>query len=112
MILPFRTNQGQSLGYEEKFRLTCPQGMLVGFLTAFCYNVTIVIGKFLRGGGSPQKLPLSTAGCPENTFHFANTSTAAILNTTVMPEHLMLHTSAFLEDLHHNTTLHHGASPG
>ncbi|XP_045104479.1 sodium-coupled monocarboxylate transporter 1-like isoform X2 [Portunus trituberculatus] len=30
------------------------KGMLVGFLTAFCYNVTIVIGKFLRGGGSPK----------------------------------------------------------
>ncbi|XP_063866764.1 sodium-coupled monocarboxylate transporter 2-like isoform X3 [Scylla paramamosain] len=86
------------------------KGMLVGFLTAFCYNVIIVIGKFHRGGGSPQKLPLSTAGCPENALHFANTSTAAILNTTMVPEDL-LYTSAFLEDLQHNTTLHDGSSP-
>ena len=86
--------------------------MVVGFLTAFCYNVTIVIGKFLRGGGSPQKLPLSTVGCPENALHLANTTIAAILNTTVIPEHLLLDTSAFLEDQLHNTTLHDGASPG
>lgn len=86
------------------------QGYAVGFLTAFCYNVSIVVGKFQRGGGSPQKLPLSTAGCPENVLHFANTSTAAILNTTMMSEDL-LHTSAFLEDLHHNTTLQDGFLP-
>ena len=92
--------------------MTCPQGMLVGFLAAFSYNVTIVIGKFLRGGGSPSKLPLSTAGCPKNTFHFASISNASILNITMMPEHLVLHTSAFLEDLHRNTTLLNGPSPG
>ncbi|MPC96923.1 hypothetical protein E2C01_092204 [Portunus trituberculatus] len=33
------------------------------------------------------------------------------MNTTVTPEHLLLHISAFL-DLHHNITLHHGPSPG
>lgn len=40
----------------------------MGFLTALTYNIVVVTGKFLRGGGKPPTLPLSDLGCPENTF--------------------------------------------
>lgn len=44
------------------------QGALSGFLVSFSYNMWIVIGKFIRGGGDPQKLPLSIATC-EGSFN-------------------------------------------
>ncbi|KAK8388214.1 hypothetical protein O3P69_020240 [Scylla paramamosain] len=44
------------------------KGALSGLLVSFSYNVWIVMGKFLRGGGHPQMLPLSTATC-EGSFN-------------------------------------------
>ncbi|KAK8746443.1 hypothetical protein OTU49_017018, partial [Cherax quadricarinatus] len=50
------------------------QGAIVGFLTSLVFSVWVVIGKFLRGGGSPARLPLSIEGCSGNLTHFFNTT--------------------------------------
>lgn len=39
------------------------QGAAVGFVASFLSCLTLVVGKFLRGGASPPMLPLSVAGC-------------------------------------------------
>ena len=75
--------------------------MVVGFLTAFCYNTLIVVGKFLYGGGSPTRLPLSTEGCHENLFHQLANST---IIATSLPDNDLLGPDVFPEDMH-NTTL-------
>lgn len=56
-----------------------PQGAVVGFLVSFTYNICVVVGKFVRGGGSPPRLPLSVDGCPEN---LGNVSLASFLTST------------------------------
>lgn len=53
---------------------------MVGFLVSFTYNICVVVGKFMRGGGSPARLPLSTDGCPEN---LGNASLAYFTSTLV-----------------------------
>ncbi|KAG0723355.1 hypothetical protein GWK47_042858 [Chionoecetes opilio] len=35
----------------------------MGFLAALTFNVWMVVGNFVTGGGSPARLPLSVAGC-------------------------------------------------
>lgn len=57
------------------------QGAFVGFLVSFTFNVWIVVGKFLRGGGGPTKLPLSVAGCPDTL----NVTLEAFTSTTISP---------------------------
>ncbi|XP_069942379.1 uncharacterized protein [Cherax quadricarinatus] len=39
----------------------------------------LVIGKFVRGGGSPPRLPLSTSGCPENLANNTNSTLVTLL---------------------------------
>ncbi|ROT65751.1 sodium/solute symporter [Penaeus vannamei] len=39
------------------------KGAAVGFVASFLSCLTLVVGKFLRGGASPPMLPLSVAGC-------------------------------------------------
>ncbi|MPC43238.1 Sodium-coupled monocarboxylate transporter 2 [Portunus trituberculatus] len=58
-----------------------------GFVVALIYNIWIVVGKFLYGGGSPKRLPLSTEGCPENLFlQLPNTTTTLPdIMSTVFP---------------------------
>lgn len=70
------------------YLLLWPQGAVVGFLVSFTYNICVVVGKFVRGGGSPTRLPLSVAGCPENlgnaslTFLTSTPDTAGLLDNT------------------------------
>lgn len=52
------------------------QGAAVGFIASFLSCLTLVIGKFLRGGASPPMLPLSVTGCN------ATGAAALGLNTT------------------------------
>lgn len=59
------------------------KGAVGGFTTAFAYNVWLVVGKFLRGGGSPTRLPLSTDGCPENLSRHVNASVSTFVNSSV-----------------------------
>nr|XP_053635135.1 sodium-coupled monocarboxylate transporter 1-like [Cherax quadricarinatus] len=42
------------------------KGAIVSVCLAFLFNMWLVIGKLVRGGGNPKKMPLSTLGCPEN----------------------------------------------
>ncbi|KAG0724278.1 Sodium-coupled monocarboxylate transporter 1 [Chionoecetes opilio] len=39
------------------------KGAFIGFLAALTFNVWMVVGNFVTGGGSPARLPLSVAGC-------------------------------------------------
>nr|XP_053639736.1 uncharacterized protein LOC128693897 [Cherax quadricarinatus] len=41
----------------------------------------LVIGKFVRGGGSPPRLPLSTSGCPENLANNTNSTLLTLLTS-------------------------------
>nr|XP_053636275.1 sodium-coupled monocarboxylate transporter 1-like isoform X2 [Cherax quadricarinatus] len=45
------------------------KGAAVGASLAFLFNIWLAIGKLARGGGNPEKMPLSTLGCPENVNH-------------------------------------------
>lgn len=53
----------------------------MGFLVAFSFNAWIVVGRFLKDSGGPQKLPLTVAGCPDSL----NASLEAFTSTTVSP---------------------------
>ncbi|XP_069959862.1 sodium-coupled monocarboxylate transporter 1-like isoform X2 [Cherax quadricarinatus] len=53
------------------------KGATVGVCLAFLFNMWLMIGKLVRGGGSPMKMPLSTLGCPEN---FNNTLPVSVIN--------------------------------
>lgn len=77
------------------------QGVVVGFLTAICYNIWIMVGKFLGGGGSPKRLALSTEGCPENLLLQLANST--VTTASSLPDDLV-GTAIFPDDLQ-NTTL-------
>ncbi|MPC19032.1 hypothetical protein E2C01_011937 [Portunus trituberculatus] len=70
-------------------------GAVVGFLVSFSYNIVVVLGKFLRGGGKPPRLPLSVDGCPEN---LVNATFASYLTSTSIPYALLENTS-FVESL-------------
>ncbi|XP_066963276.1 sodium-coupled monocarboxylate transporter 1-like [Macrobrachium rosenbergii] len=60
------------------------KGAFTGFVTGVLFNLWLVIGKFVVGGGSPKKLPLSTAGCPENLLPvlLANSTMNAFANSS------------------------------
>ncbi|XP_045132787.1 sodium-coupled monocarboxylate transporter 1-like [Portunus trituberculatus] len=73
-------------------------GATIGFFASLIFNLWIVIGKLVRGGGSPSTLPLSTAGCvvpltnaslhdvPPTTSYVTtllNTTTTAAANETL-----------------------------
>ncbi|XP_069176452.1 sodium-coupled monocarboxylate transporter 1-like [Procambarus clarkii] len=70
------------------------QGAVVGFVTAFAYNMWLVVGKFMRGGGSPPRLPLSTSGCLEDVVMHANTTILAFLTNTTVTHDLTLNASS------------------
>ncbi|XP_045134904.1 sodium-coupled monocarboxylate transporter 1-like isoform X2 [Portunus trituberculatus] len=55
------------------------KGALIGFLVSFFYNMWMVIGKFIRGSGHLEKLPLSMATC-EGSF---NTTLEDLVHTTM-----------------------------
>ncbi|XP_045132270.1 uncharacterized protein LOC123516732 [Portunus trituberculatus] len=78
--------------------LSASQGAMMGFTASLIFNLWIVIGKLVRGGGSPSTLPLSTAGCvvpltnaslhdvPPTTSYVTtllNTTTTAAANETL-----------------------------
>ncbi|XP_066939235.1 sodium-coupled monocarboxylate transporter 1-like [Macrobrachium rosenbergii] len=58
------------------------KGAYVGLLASLSFNLWLVIGKFMKGLGSPEKLPLSVDGCPENLLHLANTTLGSFGNHT------------------------------
>lgn len=60
------------------------KGALAGFFTAVLFNLWLVIGKFVKGLGSPKKLPLSVEGCPETLLHLANSTVSSIANATIL----------------------------
>ncbi|KAK8387827.1 hypothetical protein O3P69_020033 [Scylla paramamosain] len=39
------------------------KSVISGLLVSFCFNVWLVVGKFLKGAGAPTQLPLSIVGC-------------------------------------------------
>ncbi|XP_042893720.1 sodium-coupled monocarboxylate transporter 1-like [Penaeus japonicus] len=57
------------------------KGAASGFVVSFLSCLTLVVGKFMRGGASPPMLPLSVAGCGDA---FGNSTDIAVLglNTT------------------------------
>nr|XP_045614099.1 sodium-coupled monocarboxylate transporter 1-like [Procambarus clarkii] len=80
------------------------KGAIVGLVLSFLLSVWVVIGKFVRGGGSPPLLPLSTEGCQEGLQHLANTTVTTFLANTTLTDTLMAKNAvadAFLA----NTTL-------
>lgn len=87
----------------------CLQGVVVGFLSAFAYNLWIVVGKFYRGGGSPKRLPLSLEGCPENFLGLVNSS---ITNTTSDLDSIIGQTETLPYDLYSNQTTTYGLDNG
>nr|XP_045616868.1 sodium-coupled monocarboxylate transporter 1-like [Procambarus clarkii] len=56
------------------------KGAVVGFFLANVFSVWLMVGKFMRGGGSPEQLPLSTHGCPESLH---NNTLSVSLNHTL-----------------------------
>nr|XP_045595250.1 sodium-coupled monocarboxylate transporter 1-like [Procambarus clarkii] len=64
------------------------KSIVVGFVTSILYSMWTVIGKFLRGGGSPRRLPLSTQGCPGALA--LNTTVEDLLNTTMLDSYGLL----------------------
>ncbi|XP_064113475.1 sodium-coupled monocarboxylate transporter 1-like [Macrobrachium nipponense] len=58
------------------------KGAYVGLLASLSFNLWLVIGNFMKGLGSPEKLPLSVDGCPENLLHLANTTLGSFGNHT------------------------------
>ncbi|XP_050704574.1 sodium-coupled monocarboxylate transporter 2-like isoform X3 [Eriocheir sinensis] len=72
-----------------------------GFVASFCYSMWIVVGKFLRGGGSPPQLTLSMDGCvaPVNV-------TLGYLTTTIVPKTVdQMETSAYDISYCYNTLI-------
>ncbi|KAK3865008.1 hypothetical protein Pcinc_029361 [Petrolisthes cinctipes] len=68
------------------------KGSLVGIFASFVIFAWLVVGKFIKGGGAPTMLPLSTHGCLNNssttlspTITF-NSSTYFNLTTSEMPD--------------------------
>ncbi|XP_069162733.1 sodium-coupled monocarboxylate transporter 1-like isoform X2 [Procambarus clarkii] len=79
------------------------KGAIVGFVASFTFSVWVVIGKFVRGGGSPPRLPLSIEGCQEGLQHLANTTVTTFLANTTLTDALMANSSvsdALLDDTH------------
>ncbi|KAG7153319.1 Sodium-coupled monocarboxylate transporter 1-like 2 [Homarus americanus] len=54
------------------------KGALAGLIISSTFNMWLVIGKFIQGGGTPPYLPLSTEGCLVNGSHplLINSTTA------------------------------------
>ena len=52
-------------------------------MVSFTYNIVVVVGKFMHGGGAPARLPLSIDGCPEN---LVNASLTSYLTSTSVPD--------------------------
>lgn len=81
------------------------KGALSGFLVSFSYNMWIVIGKFIRGGGVPQKLPLSIATC-EGSFNATledlvyTTMDASSLHSTPATTTLAIEEEAMAKDIY------------
>ncbi|XP_069178112.1 sodium-coupled monocarboxylate transporter 1-like [Procambarus clarkii] len=80
------------------------KGAAVGVFLALVFNMWLTIGKFVRGGGHPEKLPLSTLGCPENLYNNTLKDTLFGLNDTL---------SGSVFGVHNDTgTLHASESSG
>lgn len=50
-----------------------------GLLVSFSFNVWLVVGKFLKGGGAPTRLPLSVDGCASHL----NTTLEGLASSTL-----------------------------
>nr|XP_053629338.1 sodium-coupled monocarboxylate transporter 1-like isoform X1 [Cherax quadricarinatus] len=85
------------------------KGAIVGFLTSLVFSVWVVIGKFLRGGGSPARLPLSIEGCSGNLTHFFNTTVNNSLTNILLTDGHRVNTSV-TDALLVNTTAAHEMS--
>lgn len=59
--------------------LLSTQGAFAGLSVSFSYSVWIVVGQFLKGGGSPPTLPLSVDSCPAQV----NTTLETLASTTL-----------------------------
>lgn len=76
------------------------KSVVTGFVAGLCYNVWIMVGKFVQGRAKPKRLSLSTEGCPENLLlQLVN----ATVTTTSLPDDL-LGPATYTDDLY-NTTL-------
>ncbi|XP_042212541.1 sodium-coupled monocarboxylate transporter 1-like, partial [Homarus americanus] len=80
------------------------KGAVVGFVLSFIFSVWVVIGKFVRGGGSPPRLPLSTEGCPEDLALFLNATVTGLVNNTTRLADTMLTTTVLPDAVPANTT--------
>ncbi|XP_071532402.1 sodium-coupled monocarboxylate transporter 1-like [Panulirus ornatus] len=71
------------------------KGATVGFTASFVFSVWVVTGKFIRGGGKPALLPMSTSGCVTNLTNFGNTSMPAFVTspTTTLSDFLLSNTT-------------------
>ncbi|XP_053629337.1 sodium-coupled monocarboxylate transporter 1 isoform X2 [Cherax quadricarinatus] len=65
------------------------KGAIVGLIFSFSFNMWLVIGKFVRGGGSLVRLPLSTEGCAGNLTLLLNST----LSTTSATDNVLATTS-------------------
>lgn len=84
------------------------QGAMVGLLVSLAFSMWMVTGKFVHGGGSPPRLPLSTQGCPPALDHLVNTTVTTLLTNTTLPEDLLANTTAPAVA---NITSDHGSVP-
>ena len=69
----------------DNIYLTFPiQGAFIGFLASYSFNSWILVGKFLNGGGAPERLPLSVDGCASSlNATLENLSFTTLAPTTV-----------------------------
>ncbi|XP_066982756.1 sodium-dependent multivitamin transporter-like [Macrobrachium rosenbergii] len=58
------------------------KGAYAGFVTAFVFNMWLMIGQFITGLGQPEMLSLSTEGCPES-LHQLNSTSVLLLDSTL-----------------------------
>ncbi|XP_064089022.1 sodium-coupled monocarboxylate transporter 2-like isoform X2 [Macrobrachium nipponense] len=59
------------------------KGAYAGLAVSLTFSAWLTIGQFVKGTGSPDKLPLSVEGCPESAFRIFNTSVEHVLNYTI-----------------------------
>ncbi|KAG0718479.1 hypothetical protein GWK47_000795 [Chionoecetes opilio] len=63
---PYRVHPRRASLIEKEIDSMLEMGLIrpgARFLAALTFNVWMVVGNFVRGGGSPARLPLSVAGC-------------------------------------------------
>ncbi|KAG0718263.1 Sodium-coupled monocarboxylate transporter 2 [Chionoecetes opilio] len=61
-------------------------GAFIGFLAALTFNVCMVVGNFVTGGGSPARLPLSVAGCASSMNATLDVLASTTLDSTTVDQ--------------------------